>query len=331
MPVCAVAWSPFGGNRSELWVRCATPDIATDVRVGFWWRNAWDMTFATDHTATERFAASANSVEWKVGSVDFGSNKPFDGTDTPIDVMIDGQWLPAAVETFERRTPLTEPATRADGPGISELRVLQARVTEISADCPEVPDNATSVKVTIDVARRTCTIEGTSEVCVGIEFFCDHRDTLIALIGATAVTALAVPLIPAIAAGLTSGAATLSAVWHGLAGSTITIGAGAMVTTSGNAISAAAAITITSQHLVVAGGALTIANIGTYLATEASGRGDDKGDPAPSPNFVEPTNSPQLPPTDLHPGHSIREMGPTPSIPTATGSRPTPWVSPSTR
>jgi len=35
------------------------------------------------------------------------------------------------------------------------------------------------------------------------------------------------------------------------------------------------------------------------------------GAPKPSPNFIEPTNPPQYPPTDIPPGYSIRTMGPT--------------------
>jgi hypothetical protein len=39
------------------------------------------------------------------------------------------------------------------------------------------------------------------------------------------------------------------------------------------------------------------------------------GPPSSSPNFVEPTNSPQAPPTDLPPGYSVRVMGPTEQYP----------------
>jgi RHS repeat-associated protein len=40
-----------------------------------------------------------------------------------------------------------------------------------------------------------------------------------------------------------------------------------------------------------------------------------KSAPKPSPNFVEPTNAPQLPPTELPPGHSVRVMPPTEQYP----------------
>jgi len=40
-----------------------------------------------------------------------------------------------------------------------------------------------------------------------------------------------------------------------------------------------------------------------------------KSPPAPSPNFLKPTNPAQLPPESLSPGHSIRPMGPTAQYP----------------
>ena len=39
------------------------------------------------------------------------------------------------------------------------------------------------------------------------------------------------------------------------------------------------------------------------------------GGPKPSPNFIEPTNPPQYPPTDLPPGYSVRAMAPTEQYP----------------
>jgi hypothetical protein len=40
-----------------------------------------------------------------------------------------------------------------------------------------------------------------------------------------------------------------------------------------------------------------------------------KGGPKPSPKFIEPTNPPQLPPTELPPGYSVRVMPPTSQYP----------------
>ena len=42
---------------------------------------------------------------------------------------------------------------------------------------------------------------------------------------------------------------------------------------------------------------------------------EGSGAPRPSPNFLEPTNPPQAPPTDLPPGYSVRVMGPTEQYP----------------
>jgi hypothetical protein len=39
------------------------------------------------------------------------------------------------------------------------------------------------------------------------------------------------------------------------------------------------------------------------------------GGPKSSKQFISPTNPPQLPPTDLPPGYSVRVMGPTPDYP----------------
>jgi hypothetical protein len=48
---------------------------------------------------------------------------------------------------------------------------------------------------------------------------------------------------------------------------------------------------------------------------ESSGETGAVGGPRPSPNFVEPTNAAQLPPSDLPSGYSVRVMPPTDQYP----------------
>jgi hypothetical protein len=57
--------------------------------------------------------------------------------------------------------------------------------------------------------------------------------------------------------------------------------------------------------------------VGKFIAAEdGAGAGAlDTGGPKPSPNFVDPTNTPQLPPSDLPPGYSVRVMPPTEQYP----------------
>jgi hypothetical protein len=51
--------------------------------------------------------------------------------------------------------------------------------------------------------------------------------------------------------------------------------------------------------------------IGFADADQGDNSEDSGGSPLPSPNFVEPTNPPQLPPTDLPEGYSVRIESPT--------------------